>query len=42
MASGLRILVPIKRVIDYAVSRVSPSNCVWETGDRSPARGCFK
>jgi hypothetical protein len=32
MASGLRILVPIKRVIDYAVSSVSPS--VLCAGDR--------
>lgn len=42
MASGLRILVPIKRVIDYAVSSsISPLCCVWATGDRSLARECF-
>lgn len=27
MASGLRILVPVKRVIDYAVSIVCPPHC---------------
>lgn len=33
MASGLRILVPIKRVIDYAVSIV-PLHAALRTGDR--------
>jgi hypothetical protein len=32
MASGLRILVPIKRVIDYAVSSIFPS--MLRAGDR--------
>jgi hypothetical protein len=32
MASGLRILVPIKRVIDYAVSSTFPS--MLRAGDR--------
>ncbi len=33
MASGLRILVPIKRVIDYAVSIV-PLHAALRAGDR--------
>jgi hypothetical protein len=35
MASSLRILVPVKRVIDYAVSSISPR-------DQKLARGTLK